>query len=235
MRCGVCGGGFSKISSAHFGCSAARNKGPTVCTNLRTIRRANSRRPARRTPRAADGPGIVQGVRRSSSPSGTDFRRRSPPIMMPSSRARPHAAADRPPGRRDRRGHASGCCTGSAGGTRGSQMRVGTGTRGAVPARAAPASQPGRGLPPEGGGTDPGAASRRRRRGARVGAWPGRAHHADPGRRPPRVEVRGEMAAILRMAQGPGSAKSAGGDADTLAVQIKMVAGTGFEPVTFRL
>lgn len=39
MRCGVCGGGFSKISAAHFGCSAARNKGPTTCTNLRTIRR----------------------------------------------------------------------------------------------------------------------------------------------------------------------------------------------------
>jgi site-specific DNA recombinase len=52
---------------------------------------------------------------------------------------------------------------------------------------------------------------------------------------PHRVEVRGELAAILRMAQGPGSAKSAGGDADTLAVQIKMVAGAGFEPAAFRL
>jgi site-specific DNA recombinase len=39
MRCGVCGGGFSKISQQHFGCSTARNKGPTVCTNLRAIRR----------------------------------------------------------------------------------------------------------------------------------------------------------------------------------------------------
>ncbi|HSZ91091.1 MAG TPA: recombinase family protein [Acetobacteraceae bacterium] len=39
MRCGVCGGGFSKISAQHFGCSTARNKGPTACTNLRTIRR----------------------------------------------------------------------------------------------------------------------------------------------------------------------------------------------------
>ena len=27
MRCDVCGGGFSKISAAHFGCSTARNKG----------------------------------------------------------------------------------------------------------------------------------------------------------------------------------------------------------------
>jgi DNA invertase Pin-like site-specific DNA recombinase len=39
MRCGVCGGGFSKISEAHFGCSTARNKGETACGNRLTIRR----------------------------------------------------------------------------------------------------------------------------------------------------------------------------------------------------
>ncbi|MBX6386215.1 MAG: recombinase family protein [Microbispora sp.] len=39
MRCDECGGGFSKISLHHFGCSTARNKGPTGCTNLLTIRR----------------------------------------------------------------------------------------------------------------------------------------------------------------------------------------------------
>jgi DNA invertase Pin-like site-specific DNA recombinase len=39
MRCGVCGGGFSKISEAHFGCSTARNKGETVCSNRLIIRR----------------------------------------------------------------------------------------------------------------------------------------------------------------------------------------------------
>jgi len=38
MRCGGCGGGFSKISAAHFGCSTARNKGPTSCSNLLTVR-----------------------------------------------------------------------------------------------------------------------------------------------------------------------------------------------------
>jgi hypothetical protein len=37
MRCGVCGGGFAKISLHHFGCSTARNKG--TCSNLLTIRR----------------------------------------------------------------------------------------------------------------------------------------------------------------------------------------------------
>jgi hypothetical protein len=39
MRCGVCGGGFSKSSALHFGCSTARNKGPTACMNRLTIRR----------------------------------------------------------------------------------------------------------------------------------------------------------------------------------------------------
>ena len=37
LRCGTCGGGFSKISRAHYGCSTARNKG--TCDNFRTIRR----------------------------------------------------------------------------------------------------------------------------------------------------------------------------------------------------
>jgi site-specific DNA recombinase len=39
MRCGECGGVFSKISANNFGCSTARNKGPTACANLVTIRR----------------------------------------------------------------------------------------------------------------------------------------------------------------------------------------------------
>ena len=37
LRCGNCGGGFSKISQHHYGCSTARNKG--TCDNLLTIRR----------------------------------------------------------------------------------------------------------------------------------------------------------------------------------------------------
>lgn len=40
-----------------------------------------------------------------------------------------------------------------------------------------------------------------------------------------RVEVRGELAAILRMARGAENAKSTGTDANALALQIKMVAG----------
>ena len=37
LKCGVCGGGFSKISQAHYGCSSARNKG--TCDNMLAVRR----------------------------------------------------------------------------------------------------------------------------------------------------------------------------------------------------
>ena len=37
LKCGVCGGGYSKISQQHYGCSTARNKG--TCDNMLTIRR----------------------------------------------------------------------------------------------------------------------------------------------------------------------------------------------------
>ncbi|MDT8855235.1 recombinase family protein [Paracoccaceae bacterium Fryx2] len=38
MECGCCGSGFSKISKDAFGCSAARNKGKAVCTNMAVIK-----------------------------------------------------------------------------------------------------------------------------------------------------------------------------------------------------
>ena len=37
LKCGICAGGFSKISLSHYGCSTARNKG--TCANLLTVRR----------------------------------------------------------------------------------------------------------------------------------------------------------------------------------------------------
>ena len=50
-----------------------------------------------------------------------------------------------------------------------------------------------------------------------------------------RIEVRGELGAILRLAEGARNDKSPGGVAEAFMVQVKMDAGTGFEPVTFRL
>ena len=37
LECGSCGGGFSKISKSHYGCSTARNN--ATCSNMLTIRR----------------------------------------------------------------------------------------------------------------------------------------------------------------------------------------------------
>jgi site-specific DNA recombinase len=37
LKCGCCGGGFSKVSQTQFGCSTARNKGKALCTNRLTI------------------------------------------------------------------------------------------------------------------------------------------------------------------------------------------------------
>ena len=39
LKCGQCGGGYSKISQEHYGCSQSRNKGAAVCDNRKTIRR----------------------------------------------------------------------------------------------------------------------------------------------------------------------------------------------------
>jgi site-specific DNA recombinase len=38
LRCGACGGGFAKTGRRHFGCSTARNKGAAVCSNRLTVR-----------------------------------------------------------------------------------------------------------------------------------------------------------------------------------------------------
>ncbi len=38
LKCGECGAGFAKCGARHFGCSAARSKGATVCSNRLTIR-----------------------------------------------------------------------------------------------------------------------------------------------------------------------------------------------------
>jgi DNA invertase Pin-like site-specific DNA recombinase len=39
LKCGSCGGGYSKINSERYGCSQSRNKGASVCSNKKTIKR----------------------------------------------------------------------------------------------------------------------------------------------------------------------------------------------------
>ena len=50
-----------------------------------------------------------------------------------------------------------------------------------------------------------------------------------------RVEVRGALGGILRLASGDAPGQLAGAVPDMFGLQFKMDAGTGFEPVTFRL
>ncbi len=44
LKCGCCGGGMAKISASRYGCSQARNKGATVCSNRHTIRQEDLER-----------------------------------------------------------------------------------------------------------------------------------------------------------------------------------------------
>ncbi len=39
LKCGECGGGYSKVNASYYGCSASKNKGASVCDNRRTIKR----------------------------------------------------------------------------------------------------------------------------------------------------------------------------------------------------
>lgn len=56
MECGCRGSGFSKISKEYFGCSAARKKGPAVCTNMRDQARGTGRPGAARNGTKPHGP-----------------------------------------------------------------------------------------------------------------------------------------------------------------------------------
>ena len=38
LKCGCCGGAYSKINAKRYGCSQARNKGESVCANKKTIK-----------------------------------------------------------------------------------------------------------------------------------------------------------------------------------------------------
>lgn len=39
VKCGVCGGGYAKVNTTHYGCAASKNKGESVCGNRKTIAR----------------------------------------------------------------------------------------------------------------------------------------------------------------------------------------------------
>ena len=235
MRCGVCGGGFSKVSQNHFGCSTARNKGPTACTNVRTIRRVTLETTVldalrERLMDPARFKAFVAAFTAEWNSQQSDIAAEQEAQATEERRVRQQidrlvdAIADGTPvaAVRDRLNKLE-------------QKRL------ALEAGKAAASAPAPRLMPdlaeiyretvanlvEALGHEDTASAREQLRSLveTVTLY--------PDGKSQRVEVRGELAAILGLtasARGRSAAEPA-----MLAEQVKMVAGTGFEPVTFRL
>jgi site-specific DNA recombinase len=236
MRCGVCGGGFSKISQEHFGCSTARNKGPTVCTNLRAIRRDELEEK-------------VLGALRERLMDPTLFKAFAASFTTEWNKLQGNTAAEQTAraGELHRvRQQIDRLVDAIAEGTPAAAVRDRLGSlekrRLTLEAEAATAIAPAPRLHPN-------LAELYRRKIAGLidtlsqeDAGEARALvrslvetvtlHPDGDHQ--RVEVRGELATILALAPGGANAKSAAGS-DALSVQMKMVAGIGVEPMTFRL
>jgi DNA invertase Pin-like site-specific DNA recombinase len=120
MRCGLCGGGYSKSGASTFACSTARNKGPTACTNRMSIRvdaLEDSVLGALRERLMGPGPipGLRSGVRRGMEPApGRECRRPGSSAKGTGSRQASNRASRRRYRRRDagRRCQRSACCPG---------------------------------------------------------------------------------------------------------------------------
>ena len=239
-RCGCCGSTFVKISSEHFGCAGARNKGSAFCSNLLTIRRDDLENT------------IIDGLRhrlmdpdlfkvfmaefiselnrvRREQQAGSDgieaelrqIERRVSTLV--------NAIADGAPGkslfaelsRLETRQEALG-------------KKLTAATADPVPVA-----------------LHPNLAEVYRAKVANLNAALTEPSTRDeafeiirsliekitlvPVDGALRVEIRGELAGILALTAQAESRKPGSISADGLSVQIKMVAGTGFEPVTFRL
>jgi site-specific DNA recombinase len=237
MQCGVCSGGFSKISQRHFGCSTARNKGPTACTNLRTIRRDELEE-------------TVLGALRERLMDPDLFKAFAEAFTAEWNRLQGNTAAeqtarasnlqrvrqqiDRLVGC-DHRRHTRIRRTRSAGYAReatvdarsGSRACSRTGTPRLHPNLAEVYRQKVANLIDALAQED--AAEARELVRSLVESV---RLHPDGNRQ--RIEVRGELATILGLASGARD-KVAAVDSGRVAGQIKMVAGAGFEPAAFRL
>ena len=238
IRCGVCGGGFSMISKSHLGCSTARNKGQTACANRLTI---------------------CRNVLESTVLDGLRARLMDPALYQAFAaeftaewnRMQAHAAGDL--GERTKElarirdkleRLVDAICNGTPAMAVKDRMRALEERRIALESELATAVAPAPRIHPnlavlyrqkvaalaEALSGDGAAAARELLRGL-----------IDEIRIVPegltqRIELRGELAAILGLA-GLQTTKPPAGMAGTLemAEQVKVVAGTGFEPVAFRL
>ena len=237
MVCGTCGGGFSKISAAHFGCSTARNKGETACRNLLTIRRDRLEETVLGAlrERLMDPELFRVFVReftaewnrlQAKSTAGTSGRRAELARVKQQIERLVDAIAEGSPAAAVR-----------------SRMATLEARRVTLEAELAEATAPAPRLHPALAdvyrdqvaalsaaleGDD--ASEARDQIRALVEAI-----RLVPEGGALRVEVRGALAGILRLAEGARDAKNLGCVPEAFMVQVKLDAGTGFEPVTFRL
>ena len=236
MRCGVCGGGYSKNAAATFACSTARNKGPTACANRLSIRRDVVEQT------------VLDGLaHRLMDPElfkvfmvefTTEWNRLQAEVS--SEHAALEGELDRIRRQIERLVDAivNGAPAASVNGRLHELERRRTTVEAQLASSATPAPR-----------LHPNLAEFYRQKMAQLAKTLARDDSADarelvrglvdavvltPEDGRLQVEVRGALAAILSLAQGVRD-KAADHEVNGLASQIKLVAGTGFEPVTFRL
>ena len=243
MRCGTCVGGFSKISAEHFGCSTARNKGESQCANRLTLRHDRLERE-------------VLGALKDRLMDPELFRVFVVEFTAEWNRLQAEASAGLTSRREeleriDRQ--LNKLVDALVDGVPAAMVRdrmAGLETRKvALQAELASAEVPAPRL-------HPGLAQVYRDRVAELSRVLAEDNAAEarelirglveaitliPEDGALRIEVRGALGAILALAEGarsvegPGNAKRLGSVAEAFCVQAKLDAGTGFEPVTFRL
>ena len=238
IKCGACGGGFSMISKSHLGCSTARNKGQTACGNRLTIRRE------------ALESTILDGLRaRLMDPAL--YQAFAAEFTAEWNRMQAHAAGDLGERTKELTGVkdklerlVDAICAGTPAMAVKDRMRELEERRIALESELATAVAPAPRLHPNL------AVLYRQKVAALADALSGHGAAAardllrgliDEIRIVPegltqRAELRGELAAILGLAS-PRTTKAPADMARAfdIAEQIKVVAGTGFEPVAFRL
>ena len=232
MRCGVCGSGFSKISATHFGCSGARNKGPTTCTSLRAVRQDVLEST------------VLDGLRqRMMDPDAykafaEEFTAEWNRLQMETTGDHAARVAELERTVRQIERMVDAIANGTAASAISVRLNALEQRRLALETEVATSTSPAPYLHPN-------LADIYRERIANLAAALSSEGAAEvreiirglidtitlhPDGDTLRIDIRGELAAILGMSSNRGS-----GSANDLSVQIKMVAGTGFEPVTFRL
>ncbi len=236
MRCGVCGGGFSKVSAAHFGCSTARNKGPTACSNVRTVRRLELE-------------DTVLGALRERLMDPEMFQVFIREFTAEWNRLQGNSAAEQAAraGELQRVRHqierlVDAITEGTPVAAVGDRLAGLERRRLALESEASAAATPAPRLHPN-------LAETYRRKVAHLSEAQAAENAVEarelvrglvesitvsPEGEHRRIEVRGELAAILALSSGA-SNRMAVGDASSLALQVKLVAGAGFEPAAFRL